>query len=69
VGCVPNLGLTSYRRWGEVLGCGSSCRGRIIDRIKMVVPSIWSMFYPSTGKGQARITRKVGLKNLDPKLQ
>jgi hypothetical protein len=57
------------------LGCGSSCIGRIncigwpelMDRIKMVVLSIWRISHPNFGKGQARITRKVCVKDLDAK--
>jgi hypothetical protein len=60
-------GMTSCRRWGEVLDGGRSCIGRIncmgwqglMNRIKMVIPSIQSISLPSTGKKQAGMTRKV----------
>jgi hypothetical protein len=58
-------GLTSCKRWIEVLGCGRSSIGKIncmgltelMVEIKMVVLSIWSISHPNIGKGQAGITR------------
>jgi hypothetical protein len=40
-----------------------------MDGIKMVVLSIWSISHPNIGKGQAGITRKGCVKDLDPKMQ
>jgi hypothetical protein len=41
----------------------------LVDGIKMVVLSIWSISCPNIGKGQAGITRKGCVKDLDPKVQ
>jgi hypothetical protein len=41
----------------------------LMDRIKMVVLSIWSICCLNIGKGQAGITRKGCVKDLDPKVQ
>jgi hypothetical protein len=41
----------------------------LMDWIKMVVLSIWSISHPNIGKGQAGITRKGCVKDLDPKVQ
>jgi hypothetical protein len=40
----------------------------LMDRIKMVVLSIWSTSCPRIGKGQAGITKKGYVKDLDPKV-
>jgi hypothetical protein len=68
--------LTSCKRWGEVLGYGRSCLGRInmgwaelMNGIKMVVLSIWSISCPNIEKRQAGITRKRCVRDLDPKVQ
>jgi hypothetical protein len=70
-------GLTSCKSWGEVSGCGRFYIGRIncmdlpklMDRIKLVVLSIRSIYHPNIRKGQAGITRKGCVKDLDPKVQ
>jgi hypothetical protein len=42
---------------------------KLMERIKMVVLSIWSISHPNIGKGQGGITRKCCVKDLDPKVQ
>jgi hypothetical protein len=44
-------------------------RPELMDRIKMVVLSIWNISCHTIGKVQAGITRKGCVKDLDPKLQ
>jgi hypothetical protein len=41
----------------------------LMDRIKMVALSLWSVSHFDTGKGQAGITRKGCVKDLAPKVQ
>jgi hypothetical protein len=41
----------------------------LINRIKMVILSIWSISHPNIRKGQAGITRKGFVKDLGPKVQ
>jgi hypothetical protein len=71
-------GLTSScKRWGEVWGCGRPCIGRIncmgwpklINGIKMVVSSVWSISHLNIGKAQAGIIRKGCVKHLNSKVQ
>jgi hypothetical protein len=40
-----------------------------MDGMKMVVLSIWSISHLNIGKGQAGITKKGCVKDLDPKVQ
>jgi hypothetical protein len=42
---------------------------KLMDRIKLVVLSIRSIYHPNIRKGQAGITRKGCVKDLDPKVQ
>jgi hypothetical protein len=71
------LGLTFCKRWEELLGCGRSYIGRIncmgwpelMDGIKIMVLSIWSISCPNIEKRQAGITRKRCVRDLDPKVQ